>query len=246
MGGSGQSSDSNSKPLSAAERTDLFRSSLNNIAEATPGAFETVNNPAQGDRYIYQPPIVSKTPFGESQTLPGKWIENPNYVAARTSNVLKVADYEAPAVSSPGEAQRLSNGDYDALERNIMTAMTTPMEKQQKLAMEGINQNAAKRGIWSSGLVMQDENDQKDNYNAQLRTAAAQASAQRYGLESGDNNATNNYNLSKSAQDNSVAMENAIRTYNAKWAPANYLKDLYHGTGGTISSSSGSGFSANI
>lgn len=174
------------------------------------------------------------------------FVMNADEINKNGANALSKLGYTAPTKSDPGAAKQLSGGDYNALERNILTSLTTPMEKQQKLAMEGINQNAAKRGIWSSGLVMQDENDQTDNYNAQLKAAAAQAAAQRYQLESGDNSATNTYNLSKSAQDNSLAMENASREYNAKWAPANYLKDAYNATGGSFSQGSSGGWNFSV
>lgn len=196
MGGGAQGSDSSSRPLTAAERTEIFQAGLSNITNNT-GLF---NNLA----------------------------------------------YQAPEYVSAGDAKTLTNGDYDALQSALLKGTTAGLDYSKNKDVNNVNNDAAKRGIWSSGLAMQGINDVNNAYSSAYEKAGANATQQRYNLQSNELNNLNNYNQTSAAAENSAKMENANRNYNSSWAPYQYLMSLYNGTGGQVSSGSSSGFNFNI
>lgn len=206
MGGGASGSDSKSKPLTAAQRTELFKGGLANIASASDA-------------------VVSNGKGGYT---------------------LNVPSYEAPNYVSAGDAKTLTDGDYAALQDSLLKGTTAGLDYAKAKDVTNSDANAAKRGIWSSGLAMQAQNDINNAYSSAYEKAGADATSQRYSLQANELNNLNNYNQTSAAAENANAMENANRAYNSAWQPANYLRDLYNQTGGTISSGSSSGFNFNI
>lgn len=155
---------------------------------------------------------------------------NPGGIVSGSMDMLNaLGDYEAPVYKG------LADGDYDRLEQEMLASRTAPLEALYNRSVRDVDNDAAKRGIWSSGLVMQGQNDLTEKFAPEFRAAAGEAAAARLAAESQD-----------LAQKNTFDLENANRVFNAKWTPANYLKDAYHGTGGTISTGSSSGWNASI
>lgn len=267
MGGGSNSSSSSSRPLTPEERTQGFQAGMANMANASPGLFNKTTLPGND-------------PYVNVQDYEGNWVQqpNPNYVPARDSYTINSPQYQTPAYQTsnytsgqpidPGSAARLAGGDYNKLEQSILESRTAPLDYAFKKAQAGVDNDAAKRGVWSSGLAIQSQHDLVDRFAPELRAAAADANTARIGAEQADNNAMNTFNMSRAglltnanlaesaqknsfnqteaAQKNSFNMENANRKYNSAWTPLNYLKDLYNGTGGTISSGSGGGWNFSI
>jgi hypothetical protein len=235
MGGGANSSESSSRPLTAGERFGNFAGAL---AALSPSAvrpeFDSSGN------VLNQEDVVNTGRFGFNDI-------------ARYST----PDYEKAQIVDPGNVERFAGGNYDRLEQSILKSRTAPLERALSLAEAGTDADAAKRGIWSSGLAIQSKQALADKFAPELRAAAADAATQRYGAEQADVNAANQYNQGRastlnqagqfgSAQKNSFEMENANRRYNAQWAPANYLSGVYNGTGGAFSNASGGGWNFSI
>lgn len=134
-----------------------------------------------------------------------------------------MAQYNTPAY------QGLANGDYDRLEQNIVTSRTAPLYAAYQTQSGQLDSDLAKRGIWSSGAAVQAQNDLTNSYLPQLTQAGAEAANQRYALQQQDLSSKNAFN-----------MENANRQYNAQWTPFDKAMGVWNGTGGTVSTSSGS------
>jgi hypothetical protein len=181
--------------------------------------------------------------------------------------------------------------------------------RQKEIDAKNVDAQLAKRGLYSSGIAIDAQNDLNERYIPQINAAASEASAQRYGLQSGENQGVNQFvlsntgmlnegdfqraqsenqfnqtndqqenafNLNQSAAENAWRRANATDTnqfnlqkaagqtqtsqaqagaentfntdqaekqYNAKWRPLDYLQGVWNGTGGSISSSTGGGWS---
>jgi len=144
------------------------------------------------------------------------------------NGTINAPEYQAPEYSG----QRLSQGDYEKLQTDMLKGNTAGLDYAKNIDMRYVNDDAAKRGVWSSGLAMQGEKDISNAYAPSYAKAGGDATAARYAAEQSDNQFD-------SGQRNSFEMENANRLYNSEWAPANYLKDVYNGTQGTISGGGG-------
>lgn len=235
MGGGANSSSSTSRPLTTAERFGNFAGSLASLsATAVRPEFDKAGN-------IINPEDVVNTGRAGIGEL----------------SAYNTPDYFKAQIVDPGNAKRLAGGDYDKLEQSLLTSRLEPLQYAVNKAITGVDEDAAKRGVWSSGLALQGKSDVLSKVAPELRAIAGDASAARLLAEQGDNNTENSYNLNRaqglnqgaqfdSAQRNSFEMENANRRYNAGWAPANYLAGVYNGTGGQVSNGSGGGWNFNI
>lgn len=135
--------------------------------------------------------------------------------------------YQAP------EMQRLSGGDYDALQQSLYGAQESALDTQWARRKEDITQDMADRGLYASGIGTQAENEVfADTFAPAYQQAAAGAAAQRYGMESQDNSMANQ-----------MAISNAGQDFASQWAPYEYLMGMYNQTGGTITNQKSSGWS---
>jgi hypothetical protein len=161
----------------------------------------------------------------QTRTITG-YNETPIYEDTNTLNT-DALGYDAP------EYQALEGGDYDALERNIITSRTAPLDEAWRKSRETINQDAADRGLWSSGVPIKNEQDfYAQNFIPAYQQAGADAAVQRYGMQQQD-----------LQNRNSANMENAQREYEAPWRFLDYGQGLYNQTGGVLSSGGSSGWS---
>lgn len=232
MGGGSNSSGSSSRPLNAAERAEAFQAGLANIASAAPSMFTKTVIPAV-------PGNTNASPWtpGGMRSVAG--------TPERTTYELNAPKYVAPEYTA-ADLSRMADGDYDRLEREMLMSRTAPLEAAYRKASSGVDDDAARRGVWSSGLAIQGQHDLVDRFAPELRAAAGEAATARYGAQMQDNTQANQSSQFNSAQRNSMEMENANREYNAAWGPVNYLKDIFNGTGGTVSSGSGGGWNFSI
>lgn len=217
MAGGSQSSSSNSRPLTAAERYSALAGAL--------GALSGQNPEFAGDGSVSNADAI---------------------INAASKGIMGLGSYTNPKTYDPGEARTLTNGDYNKLQSDLLAGNTAGLDRAKSLDLQNTDNAAAKRGIWSSGLALKAANDVSERYAPQYAAAGANATQQRYNLQSGENQAANTYAANRSQLLANQAQANAQAQYNAKWAPYNFLKDTYNGTGGTISSGSSSGWNFNI
>src|SRR6185369_2505784 len=121
------------------------------------------------------------------------------------------------------------------LQESLLKGGTAGLDYAKDRDTRMLNNDAAKRGIWSSGLVQQGQNDVNATYAPQYAAAGATAAGTAANLQNSQNQALNQYNLASSASQNAYNQNQASNTYNSQWAPLNYLKDIYNQSGGTIS-----------
>lgn len=153
------------------------------------------------------------------------------------------ASYQRPDYVDPGRAAMLSGGDYDALEKSIYDSATAGLSRFENLERERVNQDAADRGIWSSGLAMRAQGDVSERLAAEYARAGADATTQRYNLQAQELAGLNNYNLQSAGAANTFNQGNAASEYESKWRPLDYLAGIYGQANGTVSSGSSSQWS---
>lgn len=232
MGGGTTSSDSNSRPLTGPERANVYSSALGELYSSAPGLLNKSETAAQGPRYI-------------TDEYGGQY-ENPDYKPGRSTYALNAPSYEAPSYVASAAPKTLSGGDYEALQRAELQGNTAGLDYAKSKDLQNFNNSAGAKGIWSSGLALKGEGDIKAGYAPQYEKAGADATAQRYGLQSGENQAVNAFNQQESGARNTFNANNAQQNYNSKWAPLNYLQGMWNGTGGAISNGSSGGFNFNL
>ena len=143
-----------------------------------------------------------------------------------------VSPYEGYTAVAP---QTLTGGDYNRLQDDVLSGYTAGIDRAKAIDSERLDADLAKRGIWSSGLAVRAQNDLTERYAPQYTAAGGQATQARYGLQSQELGAANMMNASE-----------ADKVYQSKWRPAEYLAGLWNGTGGAMSSGSGSGWNFSI
>ena len=335
MSAGSNSQSSSSRPLSGAERKDAFNSGISSYASLAPEYFNTtpgVTTTGRGglktttpDSYTLKipeyntPGYTSAGPAAQAgYTSSGQAVQSGPAAQAANANA---GAFQAATITDPGSALQLVGGDYNRLEQNILASRMAPLQQAMAAQYQMTDQEMADRGIYASGIGSQaKERIFTRDYLPQINSAAADSVAQRYGLESGDNNATNSFNLGRAntlntanlqqssnqnafntsaaerantvalanaaatnqsnqfnaAATNTVALANAAATnqsnqfnaaatnqsnqfnsggqtaadaaaaqaeYDAEWRPLEYAQGLYNGTGGSVTSSSGSGWS---
>jgi hypothetical protein len=104
----------------------------------------------------------------------------------------------------------------------------------ETLQRQGVNQDAADRGIWSSGLAMQAQTDLSEALAPQYASIGSGATQQRYALQSAEQQALNQYAIDDATKRNAFNVNQATQNYASDWAPLQYLQQLYSGTGGNV------------
>ena len=266
------STSSQARPLTAAERQDIYNGAIGSLKNTYTqsglpydgsgsmyyGAaqFDGSNNTsgtgkanvsANSFGSLYNASGNSSNNFGKGGqvTLDPKTYfqaENPNVnmpTGSKDAGGINFPTYVAPDYQNPGSYSSL--GDYGKLQEILTKGNLAGLDYAKENDMRKVNDNAAKRGVWSSGLVMQDEKDLSNAYAPSYAKAGADATSQRYNLELSDLNAKNNYNLNaaKSANDFNTAQQG--QKYTAGWAPLNYLANTWNGTTGQVSGSNSFG-----
>lgn len=170
---------------------------------------------------------------------------NDIYQAALSQLGGKMPDtgYAAPTYADPGTAQTMSGGDYAALEQNILASRMAPITAAMADERTRTDQSLSDRGLWASGIAEKAQQDVTKNFLPSITQAGADAATQRFGMQASELAGLNQFALNKTQAQNAFDMENANRRDNSNWRPADYLAGLWNGTGGTIGSSSSSGWS---
>jgi len=137
-----------------------------------------------------------------------------------------------PSYQAPSYQQGMTTGDYSQMQQQLLQGGEAGLDYQNAQAQKAMNNDAAKRGIWSSGLVSQENTDLQAALAPQYAAAGATAAGQAANLSQSNATAQNAFNQT-----------NAQNTYNSQWAPLNYLQGIYNQTGGAISNGSSENFS---
>ena len=167
----------------------------------------------------------------------GKTMNGGNGVSAYFSG------YESPEYVNGGAYQTLSGGDYDALQKSIYDSATAGLSNFERDERDRVNQDAADRGIWSSGLAMQAQDDVTDTLAQYYLKAGADAATQRYQLQAQELGNQSNFNLQSANQENTFNQGNADLEYESSWRPLDYLAGIYGQGNGQVSSGSSSQWS---
>lgn len=279
MGGGTTSSSSENRPLTAAERQDIYRSSIGNILNTysqsglpnDPGSMNRGSgmNPVSPQNYspsqVYNgsPQVYNPSPWSSALQPTGETVlynssgnatRDNNTSGMKSLNPFGLADspntsmptgapdpgginfpiYNAPTYSGPGKVNTLTGGDYDKLQSDILRGSTAGLDYAKAQDIKSINDDAAKRGIWSSGLVDQAIKDREVGYAPSYAKAGGDATTQRYVLQSGENQGANQFALSSSGLENQFNQTNAQNRFSSGWAPLNYLSSIYSGTAGNV------------
>ena len=263
MGGgeSTNSSQSVSKPLTAAERQDLYRSSIGNIlntytqsglpyggsgsmTNATNAAFDPYAAPGQ-------PAQASGGWGGLSQAATGggdlynasgnsETYHKGGQVTFDPKTYFQTND---PSISMPTGARDpggINMPVYQTPQYQTPGAFqeggyTAGLDYAKAKDMAALDSNLAKRGIWSSGLAEKAIGDTNAAYSGAYEKAGAdQATAQ------------NAYNQQAAGNANTFNVTNANNSLAAGWKPLEYLNSLWNGTAGQTSGSSSFGQSLNF
>lgn len=245
-------SSSSSKPLSPAQRTDLYNAGMSNIFGSFGGTpvYREVQQPvvqqpqqqepiyASGDRmggfFNRQPEVPQTTAQSVYSATPQQGIQ-PNF-----------PQYQAPNYQYTSPYQSLSGGDYEALQNSLYTGATAGLRQYENEARDNIDQSLANRGIWSSGIAQAAQNDITDSLADTYSQAGAAATAQRYGLQAQELAQQNAFNQAESQFGNQFNMTNAGLNYQSQWAPLEFLAQLWNGTNGIASKSSSFGIQSPV
>jgi hypothetical protein len=254
MSGGHSKTKTQTRELNAAERADIFNSQLGLFSSALNGY-----TPQQGGGYAGTGPVSWGSPdMSDSFSAGNPWSDNPENLGTPAearfgaaaeralfgkavspgdgmgnANPYKSAvGFNAPQYSGPGYAEAgaprtLSGGDYDRLEE----LLAVPLKSYEKDERERVDQDAADRGIWSSGLASQGQLDVTEA----LAPAYAGIGTKRYDMQSAENQMINELLAQDAAQRNTFNLEQAARNYESAWAPLRYLQELYGQTGGSLS-----------
>ncbi|MBW4053984.1 MAG: hypothetical protein HIU83_01005 [Proteobacteria bacterium] len=276
MGGeSTTSSQTASKPLTAAERQDLYRSSIGNILNTytqsglpyggtgsmsnasnatfnpiatnsqapgqmqtgyTPGAwgslYDATGNSSTYDKggKAYSPPLIPGLDPGKefANGMEGikAYFQAPDPTVNMPTGAADPGGINLPVYQTP---QYQSGGAFQA------GGYTQGLDYAKGKDMQALDNNLAKRGLWSSGLALQAANDTNAAYSGAYEKAGAdQATAQ------------NAYNQAGAQAANNFNVTNANNSYQAGWKPLEYLQGLWNNTGGQTSGSSSFGQSINV
>lgn len=221
--GSSKSSQS-SRPLTGEERGDIFNWGMKSINSA-------LGNYASPAPVAAQPGMAGKV---QAQGQPVQGLEG--------SERLLAPQYRTPGYVYSGQPQSLSGGDYNRLEDSIVSSRWAPLQRYEGLMRERTDEDLNKRGIWSSGVATQAQGDITEQFLPQYAAAGAEAAAQRYGLQSQEQQFLNQLTAQESARETAYRQAEAQQQYASQWAPLEYLMGLYNQTGGAISSGKSGGF----
>lgn len=183
--------------------------------------------------------------------------DSPRYTATKDA---PTAQYQGA-----GPAQTLNGGDYQALQDSLINSRLAVLDRQKGNDNKNLDEQMSARGIYNSGLALRAKNDLSERYVPQEQSAISDAVNQRYNLQANEQAGLNSYGLAKSNQANTFNLQNYAaqqqnnqanataqntwnadqtqKQYDAKWRPMDYLQGLWNGTGGSVSSSTGGGWS---
>jgi hypothetical protein len=222
------------RPLSASERAAIFNSQLALIGSAlsgqtTPiagagggyttaagGGFTDISDPGfrGGGGATYLAGGTEKALFGDP-VRPGEGLGVADPYQA--SQLFNAPQYVAPEFAS------FEGGDFGRLEEAIRTSRFAPLERIQELERERAEQSITERGLYTSGLAEEAQQEVTERFLPQFAAAGAEATTARFGLEAEDIAARNVFQA-----------EQAAREYESRWAPLRYLQELYGATGGQV------------
>lgn len=212
-----QGSTSNSTPLTGQQRAEAYQYGIGNIFG---GGF------MGKDDYMRSNPGATE---GDYQ----------RYIAAMSNNARDAMPTEYRPLANAGAAKVLTNGDYDKLQADVLRGNTAGLDYAKGMDLRNADNDASKRGIWSSGLVLQMKKDIDNAYSPAYAKAGGDATTQRYALESQDLAAQNARDMQNKAFD----ADQGKQQYESKWRPADYLAGVWNGTGGVVSSGNSGGWS---
>ncbi|KAB0668939.1 hypothetical protein F6V30_13965 [Oryzomonas sagensis] len=251
MGGGTTSSSTENRPLTAAERQDIYNGAVGNIKNtyiesglpvggqgsmnttaatfnpngSTLGSGTGAIGAASGNLYNAAGSASQDSNQSGMKSLnPFGLADTPNMqmpTGSASAGGINFPTYQTPTYQSAGDFQK---GGY-----------TAGLDYAKAQDASKLNSDLASRGIWSSGLAEQATKDLNSAYSGAYEKAGAdQATAQ------------NQYNLNAANQANQFNQTNAQNQFTSGWAPLNYLSSIWSGTAGNVGGSNSFGANINI
>ena len=218
----------NSRPLTGEERGDIFNWGMRSINSA-------LGNYAAPAPTAAQPGAAGK---GQSQAQPTQGLEG--------SEKLLAPQYRTPGYVYTGAPRTMSGGDYNRLEDSIVSSRWAPLQRYESQVRDRTDEDLNRRGIWSSGVATQAQNDITEQFLPQYTAAGAEAAAQRYGMQSQEQQFLNQLTAQEADRETAYRQAEAQQQFASQWAPLEYLMGLYNQTGGAISSGKTNQFNAAV
>lgn len=164
-----------------------------------------------------------------------------------SGNSFPMPEYEKPTYQNPGEYTGLNSGDYEGLTKNLTDARLAAINSAWDRTKNDINQEMSDRGLYTSGIGAQKEIDlYRDNVQPAIMQAVAEGQQAGLNLQQNDLASRNAYNLQSAGQANTFNQNQAQTGFTAAWQPYQYLADLWNGTKGQYSKSTGGTTSFNF
>lgn len=124
-----------------------------------------------------------------------------DYIAAQPFAASKYVD--------AGRARSLTGEDYNSLQQQLTQGYLAPVLAQLAKDTLAKDEELAARGIYTSGLADRSQSVLRGEYAPSITNAAAQATNQRYSLQSAEQQMLNNYALQRAAAANQANQFNA-------------------------------------
>ncbi len=217
-GGGGQQTVS--RPATGAERGDVFNWGIKSISDAlgyTRPSTTTTRTVSGAGGTQSMPTGLFATALSNS---PYALAFNPRWYTPATT---QPAGATTETVSTPtGPALPFAAYDpwsADALYASMLQSRMAPLVRQETLQRQNLNQDLANRGIWSSGIAGQLQNDLSEKLAPSYLQAGGEAGTAAY----------------------NAALQEKQAAYEGLWRPLEYLLGLYNQTGGVFSNASSSG-----
>jgi len=145
-------------------------------------------------QYATSTPTTTYPSYVSSAAQSPTQMDYAGYTPTTPMATITAPDYTMSAGSAP-TYQGLMGQDYNALQKALYDPAAIAAETAYKQGYNNLNNNMGARGLYGSSIMQnQAANGLDFQYQNQLRTAAANAAAQRYGMMQTDLNQQNSFN----------------------------------------------------
>jgi hypothetical protein len=216
----GGSKGSTSKPIKTEKQINKFNAGVTAIGDATLDS-PTYQAPGfVGADLTLSPGAVLAPAPEDAQTM----MANANLLDPFQQNFREATAGTAGAGSA--SAKLLSAGDYEKLQNALYDKRALGLDRDLEEALKYNNEMLNNRGIWSSGIAQESDNNLNLDFGIERDRALADAIAQRYAFEQADNSMANQIAMANAANATQAGIANAGYQTQAGLANANNWNQL--------------------
>jgi len=211
QGGGGESQ---SRPATGPERTEVFNAGLKGIGGQL--GFPSTGGTADVSRWGQ---LTGTTTGGTVPQFSFPTYKAPGTVSAGSMQQAKTPYFTPTArIEDPGNPTGVSYvnpggpyafSDYEALMNSITAARTAPLNRYETLQREALDEDLSRRGIWASPVSAAAQNDLTEAFLPQYEQAGAEAATQTYNLMAQELARLSDYGLTAAGQENTFNLQNA-------------------------------------